>query len=300
MFGLLNIHKPAGLTSRDVVNRVQRIVKPHKAGHAGTLDPQATGVLVVCIGQATRLIEYVQRMPKRYVGTFLFGRQSDTEDVEGNVVELVNPPQPRVEEIQAALPKFTGEIMQVPPAFSALKVKGQRSYQLARKGEALEHAARPVMIHSIEIDRYEYPELVVEIRCGSGTYVRSLGRDIAGTLGTAAVMSALVRQEIGLFRLEGALDYSAISAETIERNLRPAIEAVADLPRIQLSDQEVQELAMGRQIANRFGVGGDEIAAIDQQGQLSALLKATVEETLRTVRFFPHGDGGALRLDAPV
>ena len=300
MFGLLNIHKPAGLTSRDVVNRVQRIVKPHKAGHAGTLDPLATGVLVVCIGQATRLIEYVQRMPKRYLGTFLLGRQSETEDVEGDVIELINPPRPAGEDIQAVLPQFTGNIMQVPPAFSALKVKGQRSYELARKGEVLKHAARPVAIHSIEIVRYEYPELVLDIRCGSGMYVRSLGRDIAFSMGTAAVMSALVRQEIGHFHLDAALDCAAISAETIERHLQPAIDAVAELPRIQLSDQDVHALAMGRQIANRFGVVGEEIAAIDGHDQLAALLKVTAEETLQTVRFFPRGDRGALQVDAPA
>src|SRR6476661_210108 len=121
MFSLLNLCKPAGITSRDVVNRVQRLVKPHKVGHAGTLDPLASGVLVVCIGPATRLIEYVQRMPKRYLATFLLGRQSDTEDVEGSVTELKNPSIPSDQEILAALSQFVGSTLQLPPAFSALK-----------------------------------------------------------------------------------------------------------------------------------------------------------------------------------
>src|SRR3972149_1595212 len=122
--GILNINKPAGLTSRRVVDMVQRLVRPAKVGHAGTLDPLATGVLVVCVGAATRLIEYVQRMPKSYVGTFLLGRQSPTEDVEGHVVELPNPPIPTLEQIHQAASNLTGNIFQRPPAFSALKING--------------------------------------------------------------------------------------------------------------------------------------------------------------------------------
>lgn len=288
MFGLLNIHKPSGPTSRDVVNRVQRIVKPHKAGHAGTLDPLATGVLVVCIGQATRLIEYVQRMPKRYVGAFLLGRESETEDVEGNVIELADPPRPALAEILHALAQFVGEIQQVPPAFSALKVEGKRAYELARKGKTPDLVARPVTIHSIEVVRYAYPELTLDVRCGSGTYIRSLGRDLAHALGTAAVMSALVRQEIGPFRWENGLTYAAITAESVRENLRPAIDALQDLPRIQLNDQEVQELSMGRQIPNRFGVTGQEIAAIDSRGELAALVKEASAAALQPARFFPR------------
>src|SRR3954462_2976034 len=127
MIGLLNLNKPPGCTSRDVVNRVQKLVRPEKVGHAGTLDPLATGVLVVAIGGATRLVEYIQQQPKRYLATFLLGRESDTEDVEGKVVELGQPPIPPPHEIATALPRFTGEIDQVPPAFSALKVAGQRA-----------------------------------------------------------------------------------------------------------------------------------------------------------------------------
>src|SRR6476661_7210859 len=131
MFSLLNLCKPAGITSRDVVNRVQRLVKPHKVGHAGTLDPLAIGVLVVCLGPATRLIEYVQRMPKRYHGTFLLGRESDTEDIEGTVRERSDPPVPSRSEIEALIPRFLGDIEQRPPAYPALKVGGRRAYDLA-------------------------------------------------------------------------------------------------------------------------------------------------------------------------
>src|SRR5262245_7182097 len=171
MFGLLNIDKPAGVTSRDVVNRVQRLVRPLKVGHAGTLDPLATGVLVVAIGQATRLVEYLQRLPKTYQGTFLLGRTSDTEDIEGTVIELTDTSIPTEQQIQGALPQFLGTIDQTPPAYSALKVSGQRSYDLARRGQAVDLAARPVEIHDLQLVRFAYPELELLIRCGSGTYI---------------------------------------------------------------------------------------------------------------------------------
>ncbi len=132
MFGLLNIDKPFDVTSRDVVNDVQRLVRPHKVGHAGTLDPLATGVLLVCVGQATRLIEFLQQQPKRYRATFLLGQRSDTEDTEGELVEDTSGMEPAQADVERVLPRFVGPIMQRPPAFSALKVKGRRAYALAR------------------------------------------------------------------------------------------------------------------------------------------------------------------------
>jgi tRNA pseudouridine55 synthase len=289
MFGLLNVNKPAGITSRDVVNRVQRLVKPHKAGHAGTLDPLATGVLIVCIGQATRLIEFVQRMPKRYVGTFLLARTSDTEDVEGTVVELTDSPVPTREQIEAALPSFVGKILQTPPAYSALKVAGKRAYALARKGAEVTLEPRPIEVHCIELVRYEYPELVLDIRCGSGTYVRSLGRDIARSVGTEAVMSALERTEIGPFVVGEAVPYDSLNAVSLAANLRPAADALPGLPLVELTADEVAELANGRRIANRSAVSGDEIAGVDSAGRLCALLKSADDGQLQPTRFFPVG-----------
>ena len=251
MFGLLNIDKPRGITSRDVVNRVQRLVKPHKVGHAGTLDPLATGVLVVALGPATRLIEYVQRMPKTYLATFLLGQTSDTEDIEGEVVALTDPPIPAEEELRAVLPNFTGIITQQPPAYSALKVGGQRAYALARRGEAVELAPRPVEIHEINVVRYQYPELELLIRCGSGTYVRSLGRDIARALGTDAVMSALVRQAIGQFRIEEAGAYSELAPSKIEQRLLPPTLAVGEMPHVVVTSHEASRLWQGQSLAQR-------------------------------------------------
>ncbi len=280
MIGLLNINKPAGVTSRDVVNRVQRVVRPAKIGHAGTLDPLATGVLVLCIGKATRLIPYVQQMRKRYRGTFLLGRLSETEDVEGDVVELESPPEPTAEELRKVLPDFSGEIQQRPPAFSALKVNGKRAYDLARKGEVVELAARPIMIHGLELIEYEYPRFVLDIECGSGTYVRSLGRDIAVKLGTAAVMSDLIRTGIGRFCIQEAISTDQVSKESIESQLIPPLHALGGLPKVRLNDDEARRIAAGLTIENRFDIPDAEsqsddrieFAAVDGDDKLLAIL----------------------------
>jgi tRNA pseudouridine55 synthase len=288
MFGLLNLDKPAGLTSRDVVNRVQRLVKPHKAGHAGTLDPLATGVLVVAIGPATRLIEYVQRLPKTYQGTFLLGRSSDTEDIEGEVMVMADAAAPTADQLQAVLPQFLGTIQQRPPAYSALKVAGQRAYKLARRGETVELAPRSIEIHSLEILRYAYPELELLVRCGSGTYIRSLGRDIALALGTAAVMSALRRQAIGPFQAVEALPVADLTLEAIQRHLQPASKALGELPQVEVDRAECQRLANGQFIPDRWNLEGTEFAALDPTGQLIAIVAPADARQRRPIRYFPR------------
>ncbi|MCE9525161.1 MAG: tRNA pseudouridine(55) synthase TruB [Planctomycetales bacterium] len=276
MFGLLNLKKPSGVTSRDVVNRVQRLVKPHKVGHAGTLDPLASGVLVVCLGPATRLIEYVQRMPKRYLATFLLGRQSETEDIEGPVTELVDPPVPTEAQIRASLPDFIGCIQQLPPAFSALKVEGKRAYEMARQGEIPDLKPRPIEVHSIDLIEYSYPEITLDIRCGSGTYVRSLGRDIARALGTEAVMSALSRTEIGPFHVSQALCGDDITPQSIDRAFVPPQSALGTMPTLAVSEQEEALLRNGRQIqrevAYNLPSGQEEVALLTSTGRLLAIV----------------------------
>ena len=288
MFGLLNIHKPSGMTSRDVVNRVQRLVRGVRVGHAGTLDPLATGVLVVALGPATRLVEYVQRMPKRYVGTFLLGRTSDTEDATGNVVELAAPPQPTRREVEAALPAFLGTIQQLPPAFSALKVQGRRAYDLARRGEQVALQPRPIEILSLAVVRYEYPELELDVCCGSGTYIRSLGRDLAQSLGTGAVMSALQRTAVGDFRLGEAMAFEQLTPETIADGLLSPRRAVALLPAAALTEDEIRRVAHGLTVRNRWGADAGELAAVDEQDRLVAILAPRGREELGPVRNFPR------------
>jgi tRNA pseudouridine55 synthase len=270
MFGILNINKPAGWTSRDAVNRVQKLVRPAKVGHAGTLDPLATGVLVVCIGKATRLIEYVQQQPKEYQATFLLGQTSKSDDIESEVTELADCQIPTLSEIQAVLPKFMGRIEQVPPAFSAVKIQGQRAYALARKGMEVEIKSRPVEIYELTILSYEYPKLELAIRCGSGTYVRSLGRDLAISLGTGAVMSALVRTRIGQFTAADGISPADLTLEQLNEHVQSPALAVSQLPKRELSDSEVAELRYGRPIAVAIE---SDTAAFDAQGNLLAILQ---------------------------
>jgi len=289
MFGILNINKPAGCTSRDAVNRVQRLIRPVKVGHAGTLDPLAQGVLVLCLGPATRLIEKVQQMPKHYRGTFRLGCHSPTDDTEGEVMPLAAATPPTQAAITAVLGQFAGQIQQRPPAYSAIKVGGKRAYQLARQGQAVTLPARPVTIHALSIDRYEYPELVLRIECGSGTYVRSLGRDLAEAVGTAAVMTELIRTAIGPYTIDTGLDPHALTREQLTRRLQSPLTALGQLPQIPLTAAQVTNVQHGRLISvdptadgilrDRMLQDGNqqaniptEIAAVDSDGCLIALL----------------------------
>ncbi len=285
LFGLLNVDKPAGVSSRKIVNDAQRLVRPVKVGHAGTLDPLATGVLVLCFGRATRLVSYVQQQPKEYVATFLLGMRSETDDIEREVVELTDPPVPTRQAIVATLPQFVGEIQQRPPAYSAVKVGGRRAYKLARQGNSLELAARPVTIDAITVLEYDYPRLVVSIRCGSGTYVRSIGRDLATTLGTAAVMSELRRTAIGDFRVEDACDGNALSLELVTHHLAPPSRAVAQLPSVTVSEADIERLRNGLKITSPNASLTGEIAAIATDGQLISILSNTGDQ-LRPLRNF--------------
>ena len=275
LFGLLNVDKPQGLTSRQVVNRVVRAVRPAKAGHAGTLDPMASGVLVVGIGRATRLIPHVQRQPKTYSATFLFGRRSDTDDVTGDVTAVpVNRP-PTRNDVETALAAFVGCVDQIPPQFSAVHVDGKRAYKLAREGRQVELRARRVEIHGIELMRYEFPEVDVEIRCGSGTYVRSIGRDLGNMLGCGAVMSRLTRTAVGPFHLKNAIDASEIRMDVVAGQMLPAVMAVADLPQYVCSNEDLKHIQQGRRIptsgANGSFGGADSIAVLATDGNLVAL-----------------------------
>jgi tRNA pseudouridine55 synthase len=286
------------MTSRHVVDMVERLARPAKAGHAGTLDPLAAGVLVVCVGGATRLIEYVQRMPKRYTATFLLGRQSPTEDVEGEVVELPDAPVPAPEQIEVAARGFVGRIDQRPPVFSALKIRGRPAYKLARQGRSVSLPPRPVDIYRIDVKSYRYPELVLEIECGGGTYVRSLGRDLAESLGTAAVMSALVRTAIGRFVVREAIDPRELTRDTWLTFLRPPLQAVELLRGVQLSAEEATRIRHGltivlkgedqplaaSSVANELP---EELAAVDPAGQLVGILGLVAPGQWRAVRNLP-------------
>jgi tRNA pseudouridine55 synthase len=289
LFGLLNVNKPSGVTSRRVVDQIERLVKPAKVGHAGTLDPLARGVLVIGVGQATRLVEYVQQMPKQYQATFLLGRSSTTEDIEGDVTLLPDAPPPSLNQLERAAVELTGEIQQRPPAFSALKVAGRRAYTLARAGQSVELAARQIQIHRLQIVCYEYPELRLDVECSSGTYIRSLGRDLAERVGTAAVMSALVRTAIGNFRIETAVDPGKLSGENVREYLLPPVLAVRGL----MSERVVSDEDAGR-LVNGLPIGlveasGEHCAALDARGRLMAILTRRADELFAPAKNFPIG-----------
>lgn len=269
--GLLNVHKPEGWTSRDVVNRVQRLVRPAKVGHAGTLDPLATGVLVVCIGSATRLISFVQDSAKRYRGRFRLGLASDTEDITGNVVIRSGAEAIQRTDIESLLPEFTGEILQRPPAFSALHVAGQRAYDLARAGQAVDLAPRPVRIDRLRLSDFAPPDFELEITCGSGTYVRSLGRDIGERLGCGAVMTALVREAVGAFELGSAIAADPLDLDAIKAALAPCRAAVLHLPSVTIPGSAILALRQGKPLAaappERSEIGR-QVAILSEAGDL--------------------------------
>jgi len=286
LFGLLNINKPAGFTSRDEVNQIQRLVRPCKVGHAGTLDPLATGVLVMCLGRATRLIEYVQRLPKRYIATFELGKTSETEDIEGEVHDVPDAPQPTLAKLEGVLPDFTGTIDQLPPKYSALKLGGKRAYDLARAGKPVDLKPRPISIHKLSVVEYAYPHLVLDISCGSGTYVRSLGRDIAATLGTATVMTALLRSEIGGFRVADAVASKSLDRASLEEQILAPDEKLLSLPRIDLTAEELEEVSHGRLVQDRWSLDVPEIAAFGPSHNLAAIMRPHDTTQLRTLRNF--------------
>lgn len=292
VFGLLNINKPKGATSRDAVNRVLWLARQvtgqrkFKVGHAGTLDPIATGVLVVCLGPATRLIENVQKMPKRYRGTFLLGRRSPSDDVELEAELLDNPPVPGWLDIEDACRPLTGRIEQTPPAYSAIKIDGKKAYDLARAGEAPTMKPRPVMIYSIEVAEYEYPKLVLDIECGSGTYIRAIGRDLAESLGTAAVMSELERTAIGGFEVEAGIDPSDLTEQNLSDTLISPEAALADLQRVDLTPDELEKIRSGQPIEPRRELTPQELAMFAPDGSLFAIGKRKRGGLLWPVRVF--------------
>jgi len=203
--GIFSINKSAGMTSHDVVARVRRLAKQKRVGHAGTLDPAATGVLPVCLGQATRVAEYLSESGKAYRATIRFGVVTDTYDSEGRIVREAPVGGLTQEQIAAALPGFLGEIEQVPPIYSAIKRGGQRLYALARAGEEVEAEPRPVRIDALDIVSWNSPDLTLDVECGKGTYMRSLAFDLGERLGPGAHLATLVRTRSGPFMLANSI-----------------------------------------------------------------------------------------------
>jgi tRNA pseudouridine55 synthase len=276
--GILVVDKPGGMTSRAVVDQVARLVGRAKVGHAGTLDPLASGVLVVCVGSATRLVEDIQGLPKSYRTVVRLGARSDTLDADGQIEVADDPSVPSRDDVAAAVAPLVGDVDQMPPEYSALKIGGRRAYDLARAGRSFELAPRRVRIDQIEVLRYEWPHLELEIDCGSGTYIRSIARDLGEVLGCGGLVEVLVRTRIGPFTRDGAVDPAGISPESLPGLLRPALEAVAGRPRLVLDSAQLTAIAAGRRLAATSevltGIAPGPIALVDTDGRLVALAEA--------------------------
>jgi tRNA pseudouridine55 synthase len=273
--GLLNVKKPSGMSSRAVVDDLVRLLPRGKVGHAGTLDPLASGVLIVCLGSATRLAENVQRLAKTYRAVIRLGARSDTLDTDGRVEWVDNPSIPSKSEVEDALKEQVGEIHQLPPEYSALKIKGKRAYELARGGQHIVLEPRIVRIDRIEVVAYLWPHLELEIACGGGTYIRSIARDVGAALGCGGLIESLVRTRIGPFRIEDAVEPLTVTPASLPDRLHPLLTAVPDLPTIRLGASQVAAIRQGRVIAaddlSLESVPNGEIALLDPDGLLVAI-----------------------------
>ncbi len=248
-FGFFNVDKPSGVVSSAVVNKLKWLTGT-PCGHMGTLDPLASGVLPVGVGNATRLFDYFLDKQKTYIAEFTFGVDADTLDCTGNLVREGRVPMQK--EIEEVLPAFFGEIMQIPPKYSAKNVNGKRGYELARAGVEFELAAKKVRIFDIRLlEQCKEDTFRLEIRCGGGTYIRSLARDIAAALDTKGIMSALRRTQSGCFKTEKAIPYALLesepSIEELEKYLIPT-ETVLPLPVLSFDEREEERLCQGQRI----------------------------------------------------
>lgn len=278
--GVLVIDKPIGLTSHDVVQIIRRGTGIRRAGHTGTLDPRASGVLVVLVGPAVRLSEYVSAADKRYQATIRLGSSTDTYDSEGEVTETAPLNGINEDFFHEILNSFIGEIEQIPPPFSAVKIKGRKAYEMARKGEEVDLEPRKIQVYSLDVLEWAPPEVVVDVYCSSGTYVRSLANDLGKALGTGAHLIGLRRTKSGRFTLRDAVPLrrlkEAFDAGDWYRYLIPAADALGDWPMIELDADQVELVRHGHRIEAEPGSKG-WIRGISQQGDLVALLEIVEE-----------------------
>jgi tRNA pseudouridine55 synthase len=291
MNGILNIDKPAGMTSHDVVYRVRKLLHMKRVGHAGTLDPDATGVLLVCLGHSTRLADLLADQGKEYEAVLRLGITTSTEDGSGEVLVTRDPSAITKADLVEILPNFIGTIQQVPPMVSALHHEGKRLYDLARQGIVVGRSARPVQIDSIELlDFSGGPSCcaTMRVRCGKGTYIRTLCADIGAALGVGGHMSFLRRTAVGVFRIDTAVSLQlATSEEQLLEQITSPSDAVAFLQAYQLDDLSKADVLNGRRL-NAFGLfDDDELIRLVHDGDLVALARAQVDGTLQPEKVFP-------------
>ena len=281
--GFLNINKPLGLTSHDIVARVRRHYRKRagssKVGHAGTLDPLADGVLVICLGAATRLSSYIMRGRKLYRAQITLGAATTTYDAAGEILDRSCADRIHRADIERALPRFIGDIEQVPPMYSAIKVGGKKLYELARQGQTIEREPRAITIHSIKILSWRNPILALEIACGSGTYIRSLAHDLGAEIGVGGYLSGLTRKASGAFQLRDSIPLATItdSSEWL-RHIASPYDALADYTRVTLDAETIKNLRHGRFIRRPPNIADRVVFAFDGSNQLAAILEPRAEQ----------------------
>ena len=287
--GWLAIDKPLGMSSAAVVAIVRRVFGGIKVGHGGTLDPLASGILPIALGEATKTVAYVMDAQKTYEFTAKWGEQTSTDDAEGEVI-ATSDTRPDADEITAILPQFTGQISQIPPAYSAIKIDGKRAYDLARQGaDEIVLAARDIMIHRLALTAHTNEDACFVTSCGKGTYIRSLARDIATALGTVAHVSHLRRTAVGQFTQENAISLDSLQelghSAAASPYVIPVVTALDDIPALPITTVEAQKLRFGQRLPPRPALSKTHLYKALCDGTLVALVEAT-EEGVKSVRVF--------------
>lgn len=292
--GLLNINKPAGMTSHDVVNRVRRGLGQKRVGHAGTLDPAATGILLVCAGQATRLVEYLVPGTKTYQGTILLGRSTDTYDREGKTTGEADTTHLEREMVENAMAGFMGDIEQIPPAYSAIKRGGIPAYKLAREGKSVDLPSRKIRVESFEILDWSCPRLGFRIVCQSGTYVRSIAHDLGVALETGGHLESLSRTASGSWKIEDSVSLEefedAASQGRVDSLIQPLSRVLTDMPSVTISEQEAALLGHGQALQLEIEGAPGTIGAWTAAGRLVAVLVPGGNNRWNPKKVFPAGD----------
>lgn len=301
--GVLVVYKPAGMTSHDVILKVRKWLKTKRIGHTGTLDPSVEGVLPLCIGKATKLVEYMQEQPKTYIAEWTAGYATDTEDQSGQIIEKSEQIALNEEEVDSVFRSFIGSYEQTPPMYSAVKIDGKKLYELARKGEVIERPARRVTIYELEIlEKHlnlEYPKVRFRVRCSKGTFIRTLCVDIGKKLHVPAHMSHLIRIESAGYTLADAhplekIEQAVYDGEWINM-IQPLDQALSFFPAVTVPDYLVQKILNGRPILARFPLPegiheGEKIRVLSPNGELIAIHQVIKKDEVwsKPEKILPH------------
>lgn len=285
MDGIFNVLKPPGMTSHDVIGFLRRALQTKKIGHGGTLDPDAAGVLPVFAGTATRLLEFAVEGRKQYIAEFTLGQQTDTGDDSGSVIKELPVPQLTQVVLDALLARFTGPQLQLPPMYSALKVNGQKLYELARRGLEVERQPRPIEIYKLELLHFTPASFTVAVECSKGTYIRVLGEDMAAALGTCGTMSFLLRTQVGAYTLNQSHTLQEIAADP-EGCAAAPVTAVAHLPRLPLSARQAARITNGVR-TTMAGVAEGQYVLLGPAEEFLGIGRCT-EEKVQAEKIFAH------------